>query len=230
MPKLSLKSYNKFSRPRFLRLLSVIILKLYTKILLRLRINAYGVLPKGPKIFAINHPTTADPFIIYSLYPNAKVLIAEKVFKVKILGYILRKLGHIPVGEESGREAFNMAKDVLLNGGDIIIFPEGTLSKDVSTMERVRTGLARLALESNSTIVPIGVNIKKEGIRKYRIKNNAGETLVSHWYLFNKYIINIGKSIKLKGSIENREYVRKRSLYLQLEIQRLSRRYFYNTH
>lgn len=222
-------NYSKFTNPKLLRFLSVMLLKAYTHLLLSFRVKTNGVLPKGPKIFAINHPTTADPFIIYSLCPNAKVLIAERVFKVKILGYILNKLGHIPVGDENKQEAFNRAKKTLLEGGDIILFPEGTLSKDVSTVHRFRTGLARLALESNATIIPIGVNIRKEGVKQYKIKNTRGEILTSHWYLFNEYIVNIGKSIKLKGDINNREYVKKKSIFLQNVIQSLSRKYLYNS-
>ena len=219
--------YKKLENPKILRYLSVIILRIYRFLFLKFKINTNGELPKGPKIFAINHPTTTDPFLIYCLFPNAKVLINSEVFKIRILGWILRKLGHIPVGGEGNENTYVKAKDTLLQGKDIIIFPEGDLSGDVATLKKIKTGLARLALETRAPIVPIGVNIKKEGIKKYKVKTNKGDTLISSWYMFNKYVVNIGKSIKLEGSIQNREYVRKKSIFLQEQIQKLSRKYYH---
>lgn len=229
MPQLSLTKiqYSKYDHPKFLRLLSVLILRIYTSILLGFRIKTIQKLPNGPRIFAINHPTTADPFIIYSIFPNAKVLITEKAFKVRAIGWILRKLGHIQVTEKKRYDAFEEAKQTLLQGKDIIIFPEGTLSRKVHSINEIKTGITRLALETNSTIVPIGINLLEKGIKQYKVKTVKGETLISKWYLFNKYIVNIGKSIKLEGSVRNREYVKRKSIYLQEQIQKLSRKYFY---
>jgi len=228
MPK-DIKNRQKISKPKLLRFLSVLVLKFYTHTLMSFKVEHKKKLPKGPRIFAVNHPTTADPFIIYSLYPNSKVLIAEKVFNVKILGKLLYRLGHIPVVKGNEREAYNRAKETLLDGKDIIIFPEGTLSKDINQTLKIKTGITRLALETGATVIPIGINLRKEGIKKYRVKNEFGKTLVSHWYLFNKYVVNIGNGIKIKGSINNRRFVQRKSMYIQLQIQKLSRKYFFNT-
>lgn len=227
MPQ-NLKDKQKISKPKLLRFLSVLVLKFYTHTLMSFKVDLKNRLPKGPRIFAVNHPTTADPFIIYSLYPNSRVLIAEKVFNVRILGKLLYRLGHIPVVKGNEREAYNRAKETLLDGKDIIIFPEGTLSKDNNLVLKIKTGITRLALETGATVIPIGINLRKEGIKKYKVKNKLGKTLVSHWYLFNKYIVNIGNGIKIKGSINNRKFVQKKSMYIQLQIQHLSRKYFFN--
>ena len=128
MPQLSLtKIQYSNDHPKFLRLLSVLILRIYTSILLGFRIKTIQKLPNGPRIFAINHPTTADPFIIYSIFPNAKVLITEKAFKVRAIGWVLRKLGHIQVTEEK-----SMTHSKKLNKhypAKISSISEGTLSK-----------------------------------------------------------------------------------------------------
>jgi 1-acyl-sn-glycerol-3-phosphate acyltransferase len=228
MPKKK-KYIQKISRPKLLRFLSVLILKFYTHTLLSFKVDINNRLPNSPRIFAVNHPTTSDPFIIYSLYPNSKVLITGEVFNVKILGKILYRLGHIPVVKGNGREAYNKAKETLLNGKDIIIFPEGKLSEDINQVERIKTGITRLALETGATVIPIGINLRKEGIKSYKVKTKLGETVVSKWYLFNKYVVNIGEGIKIKGSINNRRLVQKKSTYIQLQIQQLSRKYFFNT-
>ncbi len=223
------KEKQKISKPKLLRFISVLILKFYTHTLMSFKVDIKKRLPKGPRIFAVNHPTTADPFIIYSLYPNSKVLITEGVFNVKILGKILYRLGHIPVVKSNGKEAYNKAKETLLDGKDIIIFPEGKLSNDSHQTERIKTGITRLALETGASVIPIGINLRKEGIRNYRVKTKFGETVISKWYLFNKYVVNIGNGIKIKGDINNRRFVQKKSIYIQLQIQQLSRKYFFNT-
>jgi len=228
MPKVK-RNKERISKPKLLRLLSVLVLKFYTHTLMSFKVESKRKLPKGPRIFAVNHPTTADPFIIYSLYPNSKVLITEGVFNVKILGKILYRLGHIPVVKSNGKEAYNKAKETLLDGKDIIIFPEGKLSQDIHQTERIKTGITRLALETGATVIPIGINIRKEGIRNYKVKTKFGDTVISKWYLFNKYVVNIGNGIKIKGSVNNRRFVQKKSMYIQLQIQQLSRKYFFNT-
>jgi 1-acyl-sn-glycerol-3-phosphate acyltransferase len=214
----------KYKKPILLRFVSVIILKIYTSCFLKLKIKKDWNLPKGPKILAVNHPTTSDPFIIYSLFPNAKMLISKHVYAIKPLGYIFNKLGHIRVDGDNGQVAYNEAKKALENGNDIVIFPEGPLCKNRLTLQEIKTGMVRLALETNCPIVPIGIHTQEEGFKKGHIKNSKKEKLHPVWYLFNKYIISIGQSIRLKGSVNNRELVRKKSRYIKEVIQSLVRK------
>jgi 1-acyl-sn-glycerol-3-phosphate acyltransferase len=220
---------KEFEKPRFLRLLVVLLLRGYLHILIKFRFKMEGSLPKGPKIFAINHPTATDPFLIGTIFPNAKILITKDAFNSKIANWVLSKLGHIPVDRENGMVAYNRAKETLLSGQDIIIFPEGTLSSKLYTMNQIKTGLTRLALETKAPIVPIGVSLKKRGLIEWRMKSKTGDRYLARWYIFNKYFVNIGKSIKLKGSLNNKKHIYKKSAYLKEEIQRLSRKYFYKT-
>ena len=57
------------------------------------------------------------------------------LFKVPVLGSILRAGGQIPVqrGTQNAATALKAASDVLADGGAIMIFPEGTLSRDPSS-------------------------------------------------------------------------------------------------
>ena len=222
--------YKEYERPRFLRLLVVLILRIYLHILLRFKLTASSHLPKGPKVFAINHPTATDPFLIGSIFPNARILITKDAFKFRFSDWLLRKkLGHIPVDKKNGKLAYMEARKSLLDGKDIIIFPEGTLSKKLFTMHEIKTGLARLALETGATIVPIGISLKDRGVIEWKMKNRKGEKNLARWYIFNKYCVNIGKSIKLKGSINNKKHLYRKSIFLKHEIQKLSRKYFYKT-
>lgn len=220
--------YKELEKPKFLRLTLLILIKIYYKIFLRLKINYKKHLSKGPRIFAINHPTATDPFIIGSLFPNARILITKDAFSYKLTNFILKRLNHIPVDGNKGIVAYNEAKRALIDGKDIIIFPEGSISKNVSKMNKLRSGLVRLALETNANIIPIGVNIKKEGVKEFLLKLKSKRNVLAKWYLFDKYYVNIGSSIKLKGNYEDREFVKKKSEYIKMVIQKLSRKYFYN--
>ena len=213
--------FKDLRKPKLFRLSTVLFLKLYTTLLMKVKVNSNRTLPHGPKIFAINHPTTIDPFIIYGMFPNARVLINSDVFKIRILGYIFRKLDHVPVHKDNGRLAYNRAKEVLSNGEDIILFPEGNISETVRKRTDYRSGLVRLALETGVPIIPIGININTDKIKRFKSKKTNSFTRL---YFFNKYTINIGRSIKLKGNINNREFVKRKGRYLKDEIQKLSRK------
>jgi len=220
-------NYKEYEKPKFLRLLTVLLLRAYIHILLKFRISGITHLPKGPKIFAINHPTATDPFIIGSIFPNASILITKEAFDSRFSNWLLKSLGHIPVDRKNGKAAYDEARNILLKNKDIIIFPEGGFSKNLLTMKEIKTGLARLALETRATIVPIGVSLKKRGLLQWKMRNRKGQQYTAKWYIFSKYFVNIGKSIKLKGSHSNRKHVHRKSIYLKEEIQKLSRKYFY---
>ena len=70
---------------------------------------------------------------------------------------MLRTYGVHPV-ERSGAdiEAFRTAQGILEAGQALLIFPEGTRSRDGS-LQKPRDGLAMLALRTGAPIVPIGV-------------------------------------------------------------------------
>jgi 1-acyl-sn-glycerol-3-phosphate acyltransferase len=70
---------------------------------------------------------------------------------------VLHNYGVHPV-DRSGAdiEAFRTAQGILEAGQALLIFPEGTRSRDGS-LQKARDGLAMLALRTGAPIVPIGV-------------------------------------------------------------------------
>jgi len=68
-------------------------------------------------------------------------------------------LGQVPVDRSGGRasEAAVLTGVRLLNAGHCIgIYPEGTRSPD-GKLYRGRTGIARLAIESGATVIPVAM-------------------------------------------------------------------------
>ncbi|MBP8717756.1 MAG: lysophospholipid acyltransferase family protein [Candidatus Caldatribacteriota bacterium] len=114
---------------------------------------------KGPIIIAANHVSYLDPIIVGISVKRPINFIAKKeVFDVPILGYILRKLGVIPVDKKNTNPTSIKKTITLLKEGHILgIFPEGTRSLDGKLL-KLNSGIIKIALQTNAPIIPIGLN------------------------------------------------------------------------
>ncbi len=131
------------------------------------RIEPKGLehLPKsGPYILVSNHLSYLDPFAVaYLLYVKLKraphFLAKAELFKRAPIGNILLALGQVPVyrdGARSNEAPLRAAHAFLAAGQVIIIYPEGTLTRDPDLWPmRGRSGAIRLAIESNVPVFPI---------------------------------------------------------------------------
>jgi 1-acyl-sn-glycerol-3-phosphate acyltransferase len=216
--------YRDLKKPKFLRWLTSSFMKCFGKISYKFKVNQKYKIPDGPKIFTPNHPTTIDPFFIASIFPNSKMLVHYHAYHVGILAWLLNKLGHIKTDVRKGKEAYNKAREALQSGNSLIIFPEGNYSIKKDTPRELKTGVIRLALETGVPIVPIGIKIDPENVKLYKHMSSENVELYNEWYKKGIYHINIGKSIKLKGNPQSREYVKRKSRYLHEEIQKLCRK------
>lgn len=121
-------------------------------------------LPQGGYILVGNHLSYLDPFsFAYSVYLHMKrvphYLAKESIFRIPIIGKILPKVGQIPVyrGGKSNEEPLRAAKEFLKAGQVVVIFPEGTLTRDPDQWPmRGKAGVIRLAVELGLPIVPCG--------------------------------------------------------------------------
>jgi len=128
------------------------------------RVKTEGVenLPKGGYILVGNHLSYLDPLAFaYSVFFHMKraphYFAKEALFRIPILGALLPKVGQIPV-YRSGRvndEPMRAAKAFLEAGQVVVVFPEGTLTRDPDLWPmRGKTGAVRLAVELGLPIVP----------------------------------------------------------------------------
>ena len=117
----------------------------------------------GGVILAPNHLSYADwgAVAIYS-YESGRFpvfLIKSSVFNVKLIGPFLRILGQLPVYRNRGDAALVLKQaEAALNDGEcVIVYPEGTASRDPGLWPMVaKTGVARLALRTGVPVIPIG--------------------------------------------------------------------------
>jgi 1-acyl-sn-glycerol-3-phosphate acyltransferase len=119
-------------------------------------------LPKGGYILVGNHVSYLYPCAFaYSVYIHMKrvphYLAKESLFRIPVVGKILPKVGQIPVyrGGKSNEEPLRVAKEYLAAGQVVIVFPEGTLTRDPDLWPmRGKSGAIRLALELGLPVVP----------------------------------------------------------------------------
>lgn len=117
----------------------------------------------GGLIVVANHISNTDPlalgqFLAYSgRWP--RFLAKASIFKVPVLGGILRACGQLPVERNSKRsgEGLAAAIEAVEQGRAVVVYPEGTISKDPDLWPMVgRTGAARIALRSGCPVIPVG--------------------------------------------------------------------------
>jgi 1-acyl-sn-glycerol-3-phosphate acyltransferase len=111
----------------------------------------------GGAIVAANHPSYLDP-VLLSLQVKRPIrfMAWDALFRVPLLGALVRLLGAFPVDTRRGRggEAYEAAKALVLEGELVGIFPEGRRSREGWMEEELRAGAARLALETGAPLVP----------------------------------------------------------------------------
>ena len=86
-------------------------------------------------VIVCNHVSYLDPILLISLLKRQKTIVMSVLFKIPIFGWVVRHSGYLPATMDKGLSSLMIdqvqhLKDYLVSGGNIFIFPEGTLSKD----------------------------------------------------------------------------------------------------
>lgn len=128
-----------------------------------IRVRGEEHVPKeGPFIVAPCHFSAIDPVVMgVAVWKSGRVprfMAKSSLFSVPVLGSILKWLGQIPVEREGTQRALGpmkAARELAKHGHGVIIYPEGTLTRDPELWPmRGKTGAVRMALESNIPLIP----------------------------------------------------------------------------
>src|SRR6266576_1541665 len=113
---------------------------------------------KGPVILASNHASILDPPLIGSgIRRGINYLARESLFEKPIVGWVLRKWNSVPVDRDgAGAAGLRAIMDRLLAGGGIILFPEGTRTRD-GKLQPARAGIGLTVTKSPAPVVPVRV-------------------------------------------------------------------------
>ena len=158
-----------------------------------------GPVPEGPLVVVANHPNSLmDPLVLLRILDRqTRPLAKAPLFDQKILGYILRAMGGLPVyrkqdfpGEmRKNRGTFDAAVKALHEGAAIQIYPEG-LSHSETSLAPLRTGTARIAFQAEEElgwtlglqILPVGLTYIRKTFFRGRVVALVGDPIpVAKW-------------------------------------------------
>jgi 1-acyl-sn-glycerol-3-phosphate acyltransferase len=112
----------------------------------------------GSVILASNHASYLDPPLVGSgLKRGINYLAREDLFRFPVIGWILHRWQAVPVDREGGgAKGLKAILDRLLDGGAIILFPEGTRTRD-GKLQPARSGIGLTVIKSTAPVVPVRV-------------------------------------------------------------------------
>lgn len=123
---------------------------------------------QGAVLIASNHVAYLDPPLIGSASPREFHYMAKKeLFKNSLLGWLISKYNAFPISREGfDREGIKRATQVLRQGKALLVFPEGTRSKD-GELKEPKLGAAKLALETGVPIVPACIDYSGSWLKAF---------------------------------------------------------------
>jgi 1-acyl-sn-glycerol-3-phosphate acyltransferase len=143
-----------------------------------------GIAPQGPVIVCANHLSFMDSVLLMVALPRPVHFVGKAEYldswKTRRL---FPALGMIPIDRASGARAMlalDAAGAVLDRGGVLVVYPEGTRSRD-GRLHRGYTGAARLAIGRGCPVVAVGIRgtdaVMPPGAKVPRLRGRCSITL-----------------------------------------------------
>ncbi|HPC59526.1 MAG TPA: lysophospholipid acyltransferase family protein [Verrucomicrobiota bacterium] len=112
----------------------------------------------GGVILASNHASFLDPPLVGAgLRRPINYLARKTLFRFPIVGWVLHKWNSVPVDRDGGTASgLRPILERLRAGGAIIMFPEGTRTRD-GRLQPARSGIGLAVIKSDAPVVPVRV-------------------------------------------------------------------------
>lgn len=159
-----------------------VIVRILLLLLTRWQVKGKENIPsQGPLLVVANHLNLADPPLVAIGVGRKVVFMAkEELFRSRFLSYFMGGFSSFPVHRgQLDREALRQVEKVLAHGLALVMFPEGTRSKNAQ-LQPAFPGSALVGVRSGVPILPVGITgterIKGAGwlLRRPRITVNVG--------------------------------------------------------
>ena len=151
----------------------------------RINVTVHGLAnidPERSYIYMSNHQSNFDiPVLLAHLPVQFRWLAKAELFKIPIFGRAMRGAGYVEIdrfNRESAIESIREAASRMKNGVSVMIFPEGTRSRD-GKIRPFKKGGFIMALDSGVPIVPVILKGTRSIMEKSSLKINTGEVALT---------------------------------------------------
>jgi 1-acyl-sn-glycerol-3-phosphate acyltransferase len=159
-----LRASAEKSRPSIFWPLAAIVVPL-ASLLFKLEIRDGHKLPReGAYVLAPNHASEIDPIVValavWRMGRAPRFMAKESLFRVPVLGWVLRSTGMVPVARSAStaaaRATLEASETLVQHGRGVIVYPEGSLTREPDLWPmRGKTGAVRLALAGGIPLIPM---------------------------------------------------------------------------
>lgn len=177
------------------------LVRVYFRIAYNLHYEGRKDIPKGEAvIYVANHRSYADPPLVGAGARGKLAFMAkEELFKNKLFAALIGALGAYPVARGKGDTGvIDTAVERLNAGRSMMIFPEGTRSKD-GKVQKGHAGAALVAARSGKKIVPVGVVYGEKLKFRTKLIVKYGEPIIPQDYIEISDNPNPRQLVKLKN-------------------------------
>lgn len=126
----------------------------------RVEVIRMPALPDGPVIFASNHESALDIWVLFRhLGRSFRFMAKQELFRIPVFGWYLKVGGHIPVDRSNrARSAASLlrAAEAVRAGTSLVVFAEGTRSLD-GRIHAFKKGPFVIAMEAGVPVIPIAI-------------------------------------------------------------------------
>jgi 1-acyl-sn-glycerol-3-phosphate acyltransferase len=130
--------------------------------LLRVRVRVSGLehAPAGPAVYAANHASALDIFVVFGHLPvDFRIIYKKSLSMIPLVGWAILLGGHIPIDRGNAvraRRSIAAAGRRIRGGTSVVVFPEGTRSPD-GTVRLFKRGSFGLAIDTGVPVVPVSL-------------------------------------------------------------------------
>ena len=138
------------------------------------------VVPGKTYVFVANHQSIYDiPCLFWSIPFQLRIIAKKSLGSFPMLGPHLKRTGHLLVDRQHPDRAgiFGWASRLTSNGLSLIIFPEGTRSRD-GFLGKFKGGSIMLAMQAGLPLVPISVVGSRHVMKKGELTTRPGRVTV----------------------------------------------------
>jgi 1-acyl-sn-glycerol-3-phosphate acyltransferase len=157
---------NRTAPGRLLRLCAAFVSRSFP--FWRIRIDGSWPQAKGPYVVVSNHQSFLDIFLISNLPHEMKWIAKRELFRIPWIGWCFTMVGDIALERgdaASAQQVMDKARHYLDHGMHVMIFPEGTRSRDGKLLP-FKAGAFKLAVDAGVPILPLAVSGSAQGMPK----------------------------------------------------------------